>query len=136
VTLPPGLRYRHRVRGVVTALCALVGGTACGRLGFDEELASGLGRFGGVGFEAGFALAATADGGVVIGGWAESAVTIGDVELPPAGGQDIVLVRLDAEGGVRWARRFGSSDYDNVRADAVDGDARWTATARSTSPAS
>jgi Secretion system C-terminal sorting domain len=54
----------------------------------------------------------TADGGVVIAGASQS--VNGDL-LMNHGGNDVLLVKYDASGGIVWKKTFGGSSYDEAR---------------------
>jgi hypothetical protein len=63
-------------------------------------------RFGGPGEDNLFDLDADEHGAVGTG-WFEGTVELGDVTLTSAGASDCVVVALDDQGGVRWARAIG-----------------------------
>lgn len=69
--------------------------------------------FGGDGRDAATALVATDDGGCVALGWTESS---------GAGGQDVYLLKINADGGVVWERTFGGTGDDVGTALAVASD--------------
>jgi len=58
-------------------------------------------------------VAAGADGSVFITGKFEATTAIGDTVLTSDGAADIPLARIDADGTVMWARRFGGGGEDN-----------------------
>ncbi|MEM6786187.1 MAG: hypothetical protein AAF928_15490 [Myxococcota bacterium] len=64
------------------------------------------------------ALAAVDDGLVVVGGF-EGRIVVGTETLVSAGGRDILVVRLDPDGGARWARRYGGPGDDFAASVAV-----------------
>jgi hypothetical protein len=63
-------------------------------------------RFGGPGEDNLFDLDVGPDGAVATG-WFDGEVAFGDEVLRSAGGPDCVVVAIDDDGGVRWARSFG-----------------------------
>jgi len=58
-------------------------------------------------------VAAGTDGSVFITGKFEANTTIGNTVLVSDGAADIPLARIDADGTVLWARRFGGTGEDN-----------------------
>ncbi len=95
------------------------------RLGADGTLAWSR-RFGGRGEDIASGAAADGAGNVIVSGWFEGEVDFGAGKLKAAtgGNKDVFVVKLDATGATRWARRFGDRDHDKARAAAVtpDGD--------------
>lgn len=103
------------------ALAGVAVTVACGRVGFDPIGGDGAtapdagvvtGGFGGMGGNAAFAVAAMADGGVAVAAWVGAATTIGGVEIPNAGGTDIVVLRIGPDSTLRWARAYGTPGSD------------------------
>lgn len=66
------------------------------------------------------AVAADAQGNVYFAGTTAGAIDLGQGPLPFAGGTDMLLVKLDPEGKVAWAKTFGGAGNDGLRAVAVD----------------
>lgn len=65
--------------------------------------------YGGSGFDAGFEVRQTSDGGYIVAGWTTSY---------GAGGYDLYLVKTNSSGAVSWSRTYGG--YDNDRAYSVE----------------
>ena len=59
--------------------------------------------FGGSGFDFGYSVQQTADGGFIIAGMTSSF---------GAGGYDVYLIKTDGSGNQQWSKTFGGSDYD------------------------
>jgi len=66
------------------------------------------------------AVAATPDGGWIIGGSFADKVTFGATQLVSAGRTDAFLLKLDAKGEVQWAKQFGGLYEDAINNLAVD----------------
>jgi hypothetical protein len=62
--------------------------------------------------QAGFDVAAAADGGVVATGWFWGSVDLGGGPLQSAGEKDIFVAGYDSEGGYLWGGRFGGTGWD------------------------
>ncbi|MCB9756375.1 MAG: hypothetical protein H6713_41175 [Myxococcales bacterium] len=71
------------------------------------------------------AIAATPAGELVLGGYLRGNLRLYEHELAPQGGDDVLLVRTNAEGVPRWARSLGDSSLQQLNALALtpDGDA-------------
>lgn len=81
--------------------------SSTGQLLWDRTL-------GGTGYEAGYGLAASNDGGVAVGSRSLSGIS-GDRTCPlHADGDDAWVVRLDGAGSILWDRAFGSTGTDNL----------------------
>ena len=65
-------------------------------------------------------VAATPDGGWIIGGSFAGKVTFGTTELVAAGRTDAFLLKLNAEGTVLWAKQFGGAYEDSISHVVVD----------------
>ncbi len=70
--------------------------------------------FGGSGNDDLRSVAATSDGGCVLGGTSASGIT-GDKTEASRGGQDYWLVRVSSNGVKQWDKRFGGTASDEVR---------------------
>lgn len=68
-------------------------------------------RLGDAGHQVPRAVAAVADGGLLITGALEGTLQLGDVTLASAGMSDVFVLRLDADGAAVWGRRYGDK-YD------------------------
>ena len=66
------------------------------------------------------AIASDAAGNTIVTGWFENTVEFGKTSLTSKGNKDVFALKLDANGGVVWAHRFGDKDHDQGRAVAVD----------------
>ncbi len=78
-------------------------------------------RFGGTGFDYGYAVAVDGLGDVVVTGIFQGTVDFGGGNLGSAGGNDIFVAKYDASGAHLWSHRFGSTSSDQGNAVAVDG---------------
>ena len=67
-----------------------------------------------------FGVAADTAGNVIAIGWFQSSVDFGAGPLVSKGNKDVFALKLDASGGLVWARSFGDHDHDQARAVAVD----------------
>ena len=68
-------------------------------------------------------VAATSDGGYIVGGYFESSsITVGDYTLINAGSRDGMLIKYGSEGEVEWARSVGGNDYDYIHSVAATSD--------------
>jgi hypothetical protein len=98
--------------------------------------ASWVQRAGGADYDSGTAVAASADGSVVIAGEFAGEATFGkgqagEVTLVSAGGTpDIFVAKYDGEGTVLWAKRAGGDQRDFPSAVAVGPDGRVLVTGR------
>ena len=79
-------------------------------------------RFGDADSQTADAVALTSDGGVVLAGHFDGTLELTAEPLTSAGGQDILVLRLAADGAVVWARRFGDADTQLPAAVAVAAD--------------
>jgi hypothetical protein len=79
--------------------------------------------FEGLGDQFALALAATPDGGVVVGGHFFGSISVGGQQLEARGdARDVFVIKLDAEGLPVWSRRFGDEANQRCVALAVDGE--------------
>jgi hypothetical protein len=60
-------------------------------------------------------------GNVVLAGAFSGSVNVGGGALTSAGGDDILVARLDSSGNHLWSKKFGGADDDEVSGVAVDG---------------
>lgn len=67
-----------------------------------------------------FGVDADAAGNTVTVGWFQGSVDFGKGALVSKGNKDVFALKLDANGGVVWAQRWGDHDHDQGRAVAVD----------------
>ena len=75
---------------------------------------------GGVDSDGANAVAATPDGGWVIGGSFTDVITVGTQDLKSKGRTDAILIKLAAGGDLMWAKQFGGRYADSIRHVAVD----------------
>ena len=61
-----------------------------------------------------WSVATDVQGNVYATGWYDSTMVFGSFLLPSAGGDDIFLVKYDANGNVIWAKRAGGSNEDRA----------------------
>jgi hypothetical protein len=66
------------------------------------------------------AVAATPDGGWIVGGSFSAKATFGDVTLTAAGLTDAMLMKLDSAGKLVWVKQFGGLFADSISHLAVD----------------
>ena len=60
-------------------------------------------------------VAATSDGGAIVGGHFESdEIQVGDYTLTNSGSSDGMIIKYNAEGEIDWARSVGGSDSDEI----------------------
>jgi hypothetical protein len=78
-------------------------------------------RFGDVGNETGYAIAADGMGNVFLTGTTDGAIDFGGGSLAGGGGGDIFVTKLDPAGGHLWSKRFGDAADQVGYALAVDG---------------
>jgi hypothetical protein len=76
---------------------------------------------GGIDSDGANAIAATPDGGWVIGGSFSSSITFVNTKLVSKGGTDAFLMKLAATGDLEWIKQFGGSYNDTIRFVTVDG---------------
>ncbi len=74
---------------------------------------------GGEGEDLGKDIALDADGNAVVVGWFSKTMTVGAVPLKSAGADDAFVVKVDPDGNVLWARKFGAENIDLAQAVAV-----------------
>lgn len=86
-----------------------------GKSDFDGKLAWGK-MIGTPSYDRAGLLAPTADGGVMVAHGAFSSRKDGPIVFTPAGGEDSLLSRFDADGTKRWTRFFGLPGYDEPNA--------------------
>ena len=75
---------------------------------------------GGIDSDGANAIAATPDGGWVIGGSFSDTITIGTDSLKSKGRTDAILFKLDAGGVLQWVKQFGGRYNDSIRHVACD----------------
>lgn len=76
---------------------------------------------GGVDSDGANAVAATPDGGWIVGGSFSKTATFGPTDYSAKGGTDAMLVKLAASGAVEWVKQFGGLYNDTIKDIAVDG---------------
>lgn len=79
-----------------------------------------LWTLGGIDSDGANSVAATKDGGWVIGGSYSDSITIGSTVLKSKGKTDALLVKLDASGNMQWIKSFGGRYEDTVMRVASD----------------
>jgi hypothetical protein len=77
-------------------------------------------RFGGGGADVGFSTAIDSSGNIVLVGSFSGNIIVEGTNLNTAGGTDILVVKLDLDGKVLWAKKFGSSSDDIGMQVAID----------------
>jgi hypothetical protein len=77
-------------------------------------------RFGNSSDQAGYAVAADASGNVVVAGYFNGTMSFGGSDLASAGGRDIFVAKLDANGNHLWSERYGDASEQNALTVAVD----------------
>lgn len=77
-------------------------------------------RFGGAGSDIGYSIAVDAAGNVYITGAFEETIDLGTFSLTSAGATDAFIAKLNAQGNVVWAVRFGGDVMDDGKSIAVD----------------
>ena len=87
-------------------------------------------KAGGQGSDKGYAIAARADGSVVVTGSFVGSATFGGTTLTSSGGDDIVVARLTPAGQVAWARKAGGQGDDRGLAIASRADGSVVVTGR------
>ena len=75
---------------------------------------------GGVDSDGANTVAATPDGGWVIGGSFSDTITVGTQDLKAKGRTDAILIKLAASGDLQWVKQFGGRYADSIRHVAVD----------------
>ena len=75
---------------------------------------------GGIDSDGANAVAATPDGGWVIGGSFSDTITIGTQSFKSQGRTDAFLLKLDAGGDLAWVKQYGGRYNDSIRHVAVD----------------
>ncbi|HEY1555901.1 MAG TPA: hypothetical protein VGF94_13775 [Kofleriaceae bacterium] len=73
-----------------------------------------LWTFGGIDSDGANAIAATPDGGWIIGGSYSAALDVGSFHVKAAGGTDALLVKLKPTGDVEWIKSFGGRYDDTI----------------------
>lgn len=68
--------------------------------------------FGGSGTDYARGIATRSDGTMVVAGSFAGTVNFGGTTLTPVGSSDIIVLSLDTNGNVLWAKSFGGSEYD------------------------
>ena len=77
-------------------------------------------RLGGSGEEHAYAIARDSQGDLYISGWFEETANFGGHVLNSAGNRDGFVTKMDSNGNVAWARRFGGTEDDDCRRIAID----------------
>jgi hypothetical protein len=77
--------------------------------------------FGGIDSDGGNTIAATPDGGYIVGGSFSNTIAFKDTQLKSRGGTDAMLIKLDGNGDPQWIKTFGGSQNDTINHVAVDG---------------
>ncbi len=77
-------------------------------------------RFGGTGSDYGYFVTTSDSGYVYVTGSFQGTVDFGGGNLVSAGNDDIFLAKYDAGGSLVWAKRFGSTGFDQGHAVGVD----------------
>ncbi|MCE9572490.1 MAG: hypothetical protein K8W52_04980, partial [Deltaproteobacteria bacterium] len=77
---------------------------------------------GGIDSDGANCVAATPDGGWIIGGSFINEAKFGDTVFQSKGGGDAILARLEPTGKVRWVQQLGGEYNDAIRSVAVDAD--------------
>ncbi|MCB0567342.1 MAG: SBBP repeat-containing protein, partial [Phaeodactylibacter sp.] len=75
---------------------------------------------GGPGNDRGYGITTDAAGNVYVTGWFEGMATFSSTQLTSAGGEDVFVVKYDAEGAMLWARKGGGADNDRGYAITTD----------------
>ncbi|WP_437649731.1 hypothetical protein [Sorangium sp. So ce362] len=75
---------------------------------------------GGIGFQAATGVAASATGRIVVAGRFSGALSLGKDRLQSAGGSDVFVASLEADGTPLWSERFGDGFDQQARAVAMD----------------
>ena len=91
-------------------------------------------RYGGTGYDYGYTIDLTSDGGYVVGGVAGSALS-GDISIVARGGYDQWFIKIDALGIKEWDARFGGTDTDELYSIEQTTDGGFISGADSESPA-
>lgn len=76
---------------------------------------------GGIDSDGANAVAATPDGGWIVGGSFSNEATFTSVTLKSRGGTDAVLLKLAASGDIEWVKQFGGRYNDTIKSVGVDG---------------
>jgi hypothetical protein len=88
---------------------------------YDKNgVAQWLWTLGGIDSDGANAVAASPDGGWIIGGSYSDSITIGSTEFKSKGKTDAILVKLDASGDMQWVKTFGGRYDDTIMRVAVD----------------
>jgi hypothetical protein len=66
-------------------------------------------------------IAATPDGGYIVGGSFSDTITFRDTKLTSRGGTDAMLIKLNSLGDPQWIKTFGGGQNDTINHVAVDG---------------
>jgi hypothetical protein len=78
-------------------------------------------NFGGIDSDGANTIAATPDGGWVIGGSFTDTCNIGATSFKSRGAEDAMLVKITGDGKLEWAKQFGGAYSDTIQFVAVDG---------------
>jgi Beta-propeller repeat len=116
-------RLRRRPMWVaVLAIALLLGSSSVFMPASIHGASSGFAlSFGGSGVDQSHAIAKDTTGNVYVAGGFQGTVDFGAGPLTSAGGTDIFLLKLDANGTPLWSRRFGGAGDDVGYGVAVDG---------------
>ena len=67
-------------------------------------------------------VASTRDGGILVGGYSENIIQVGDYQLTNNGSSDGLIIKYSSEGEVEWAKSFGGSGSDYIESVASTSD--------------
>lgn len=85
---------KFTILGLVLVLGMIL--TSFGQIGFENT-------FGGSGYDYGYSVVQTSDGGYLVTGYTESF---------EAGNSDVYLIKTDADGDATWTKTFGGAGLD------------------------
>ncbi|MEL6972530.1 MAG: hypothetical protein AAFO02_20355 [Bacteroidota bacterium] len=92
----------------------------CGRnLESDRRLYEGI-TYGSISEDGALSVAIDSDDNVVIGGYFEGSIAIGDSTFTSAGADDVYIAKFDCNNNFIWAKQFGNQNTENNAYIAVD----------------